>query len=84
MPSSNPPLLDKFLQLRHHEIDIESESVSYVTGVGATVFLKVGENFLFRFLRRNFAKLNGNRTVAKVDSIGFVVRKCPQCSAGKS
>jgi hypothetical protein len=24
------------------------------------------------------------RTVAKVDSIGFVVRKCTQCSAGKS
>jgi hypothetical protein len=23
------------------------------------------------------------RTVAKVDSIGFVVRKCTQCSAGK-
>ena len=25
-----------------------------------------------------------NRTVAKVDSIGFVVRRCTQCSAGKS
>ena len=24
-----------------------------------------------------------NRTVAKVDSIGFVVRMCRQCSAGK-
>src|SRR5262249_4463969 len=25
-----------------------------------------------------------NRTVANVDSIGFVVRRCTQCSAGKS
>ena len=25
-----------------------------------------------------------NRTVANVDSIGFVVRMCRQCSAGKS
>ena len=29
-------------------------------------------------------KLTGNLTVANVDSIGFVVRICLQCSAGKS
>jgi hypothetical protein len=28
--------------------------------------------------------LVGSRTVLKVDSIGFVVRMCCQCSAGKS
>ena len=31
-----------------------------------------------------FVRTVRSRTVANVDSIGFVVRRCPQCSAGKS
>ena len=34
-------------------------------------------------LPQPFVRRCRKRTVAKVDSIGFVVRKCPQCSAGR-
>ena len=35
-------------------------------------------------LPQPFVRRCRKRTVAKVDSLGFVVRKCTQCSAGKS
>jgi hypothetical protein len=35
-------------------------------------------------LPQPFVRAVLNRTVAKVDSIGLVVRRCTQCSAGKS